>query len=135
MDAFALVAIEGFCEPGRECLVGELLVPRAWCGRNGCSCGEELRGATSRGVASLGRVRRLAGVSPGLLLSTVAAAMPDGESDVLERRAAAKAFLDEVRSIEEGRLVRREEGVLLPFPKAARIVGRHRVEYRLTDEP
>jgi hypothetical protein len=133
MDAFALVAIEGFCEPGRECLVGELLWPRAWCGRQGCSCGEEFHGATSHGVASLGRVQRLRGVSPGLLLSTLADAMHDG--DVLDRRAAAKAFLDEVRSIEEGRLVRREEGVLLPFPSAARIVGRHRVEYRPTDEP
>ena len=78
-------------------------------------------------------MRRLRGVGAGLLLTTIADAMPDG--DVLERRAAAKAFLDEVRSIEEGRLVRREEGVLLPVPKAARIVGRHSVEYRLTDEP
>ena len=133
MDALALVAVDGFCAPGRECLVGELLLPRAWCGRPGCSCGEEFHGATSHGVASLGRVRRLGGVSPGVLLSTLADAMHDG--DVLDRRAAARAFLDEVRSIEEGRLVRREDAVLLPFPSAARIVDRHSVQYRLTDEP
>ena len=108
-----LLAIDGFCEPGFECLEGELLWTMQWCGRF-CTCGDLFRGVTTDGNAS------------------VAMQLDDG---IEQPKLAAAALLDEIASIEEGRLVRREEGILLPFPVAAQIAGPHSITYRLTDEP
>ncbi|GAA2754368.1 DUF7715 family protein [Amnibacterium kyonggiense] len=129
-----LLAVDGFSEPGRECVPGELLMPPAGCGRANCTCEDDFHGVASHGVTSIGRVRLLRGVSRALVAGEIAAALrQDGEVDDPLRRAIA--YLDEVATIEEGRLVRREVHVLLPFPAAARIVAPHEIEYRLDDAP
>lgn len=128
-----LVAVEEFSEPGRECLPGELLWPTAVCGQWNCTCGDELHGITTHGNASVGRVRLMAAPRP-MVESVIAAAMQQHEG-FDQPRVAAGAFLDELAGIETGRLVRREEGILLPFPLAARITGPGSIEYRDSDEP
>ena len=128
-----LVALEEFSEPGRECLAGELLWPTAVCGRWNCTCGDLLHGITSHGNASVGRVRML-GAPRSQVEATIAAAMEHHEGFDRPRLAAGR-FLDEVAGIEAGRLVRREEGILLPFPLTARITGPGSIEYRYSDEP
>jgi hypothetical protein len=128
-----LIALEEFSEPGRECLAGELLWPTAVCGRWNCTCGDLLHGITTHGNASVGRVRVLA-ASRSQIEPAIAAAMQHHEGFDRPRLAAAR-FLDEVAGIEVGRLVRREEGILLPFPLAARITGPGSIEYRDSDEP
>jgi hypothetical protein len=128
-----LVAIEEFSEPGRECLAGELLWPTAVCGRWNCTCGDLLHGITTHGNAAVGRVRLLT-APRAVLEAAITAAMQNHEGFEHPERTAAE-FLDEVATFEERRLVRREEGILLPFPLAARITGPHSIGYRLSDEP
>jgi hypothetical protein len=128
-----LIALEEFSEPGRECLAGELLWPTAMCGRRRCTCGDRLHGITTHGNASVGRVRVLA-APRSQIEAAIAAAMRHHEGFDRPRLAAGR-FLDELAGIEVGRLGRREEGVLLPFPLAARITGRGSIEYRDPDEP
>jgi hypothetical protein len=129
-----LVAVDGFSAPGKECVDGELLWPWSWCGRRGCSCGADLHGIATHGEAALGRVRRIRAAPRALVEAEIVASM-SSHPDVADPEAEARAFLDEVAEIPDGRLVRREEGVLLPFPSAARITAEHHIEYRLTDEP
>lgn len=128
-----LVAVDGFFEPGRECVADELLMPQPTCGRPNCTCEDGFHGVSSHGTASVAQVRRLLGVPPALARMAIAAAMQQHDEFEDPERCAA-AFLDEVAQIEEGRLVRREVDILLPFPRAARIVAPHQVEYHLDDE-
>lgn len=127
-----LVAVGGFSKPGAECLPGELLLPAAWCGRGNCTCRDEFHGLATCGTAAVGRVLRMRDLPRALVEAEVAAAMRRHEG-YASADAEAAAWLEEVATIEEGRLVRREEGIVLPFPAAARIEGPHSIAYRLDD--
>ena len=129
-----LVAVDGFGEPGNECGAGEVLWPTAWRGSPTCCCGDDFHGLHSHGTASVGRVQVVRG-APRALLETAIADQMRSHEGFDDPDGAAAGFLDELAGIEEGRLVRREEDVLLPFPAAARIVGPHCVEWGMDDEP
>lgn len=129
-----LVAVDGFSEPGRECRSGELLMPEPPCWRANCTCEDGFHGVGSHGRAAVGRVARLRGVPRGLAEAEIAAAMAEHE-EFTDPAESAASFLDEVATIEEGRLVRREVHLLMPFPMAARITAPHSIRYGLDDEP
>lgn len=129
-----LLAVDGFFEPGNGCVPGELLIPAPPCRRPRCTCEDDFHGAGSHGTASVGRVRRLRGVPRPAVLAAVEAAMAQ-HAEFEDPARDAAAFLDEIATIEEDRLVRREEHVLLPFPAAARIAGAGSIAWDLDDEP
>ena len=129
-----LVAVDGFSEPGKECGAGDMLWPTAWCGTPGCTCGDTFHGMNTHGTVSVGRVQIARG-APRVLFETAITAQMRGHEGFEDPDRAAAAFLDELAGIDEGRLVRREENVLFPFPLEARITGPHHIEYPVDSEP
>ena len=129
-----LVAVDGFSDPERPGVPGELVLPQPPCWRPRCTCEDAFHGAVSHGTTAVGRVQRLHGVPRALAAAAIASAMAQHD-EFEDPDLAAAMFLDEVATIDEGRLVRREEHALLPFPAAARITGPHSIRYHLDDEP